>query len=216
MRRTSDGGSATTTTRDRRAVGSLTALLAAHAVSQTGNVVAAFAVPFFVLGLGGSGVEVGVAAFFATAPVVVGGALGGVVVDRVGHRRASVVADLVSGLTVLAIPTVALTVGLPFWALLVLVFAGGLLDTRGRRPAASCCPASPSGPASRSSRAWASSTGRSASPSSSAPRSRACSSPRSGLSRTVRHRRDVRRVGGAHGGVRARSRPRRPGDERRR
>ncbi|CAD6008630.1 MFS transporter [Agreia sp. COWG] len=116
----------------RRAVGSLSALLAAHAISQTGNVISAFAIPFYVLSLGGSGVEVGIAAFFSTVPVVVGGALGGVVVDRVGHRRAAIVADLISGGTVLAIPVIALTVGLPFWALLVLVFAGGLLDTPGQ------------------------------------------------------------------------------------
>ena len=115
-----------------RGLGSLTALLAAHAISQTGNVVTAFAIPFYVLGLGGSGVEVGLAAFFATAPVVIGGPLGGVVVDRVGHRRAAIVADLVSGAAVLAMPVLALTVGLPFWALLALVFAAGLLDTPGQ------------------------------------------------------------------------------------
>jgi len=118
--------------RDRRATASLSALLAAHAISQTGNVVTAFAVPFYVLGLGGSGFDVGIAAFFATVPVVIGGALGGVVVDRVGHRRAAIFADLVSGAAVLAIPVLALTVGLPFWALLLLVFAGGLLDTPGQ------------------------------------------------------------------------------------
>ena len=111
---------------------SLAALLTAHAISQTGNVVTAFAIPFYVLGLGGSGVEVGIAAFFATAPVVIGGPLGGVVVDRVGHRRAAIVADLVSGAAVLAMPVLALTVGLPFWALLALVFAAGLLDTPGQ------------------------------------------------------------------------------------
>jgi MFS family permease len=116
----------------RRAFGSLSALLAAHAISQTGNVITTFAIPFYVLGLGGSGVEVGIAAFFSTVPIVVGGALGGVVVDRVGHRRAAIVADVISGATVLAIPVLALTVGLPFWALLVLVFAGGLLDTPGQ------------------------------------------------------------------------------------
>jgi MFS family permease len=125
-------GSADASPRDRRAAGSLTALLTAHAISQTGNVVTAFAIPFYVLGLGGTGVEVGVAAFFATAPIVIGGALGGVVVDRVGHRRAAIVADLVSGLAVLTIPVLALTVGLPFWALLLLVFAAGLLDTPGQ------------------------------------------------------------------------------------
>jgi len=116
----------------RRGLGALTALLSAHAVSQTGNVVTAFAIPFYVLELGGSGLEVGIAAFFATAPVVIGGPLGGVVVDRVGHRRASIVADLVSGGAVLAMPVLALTVGLPFWALLGLVFAAGLLDTPGQ------------------------------------------------------------------------------------
>jgi MFS family permease len=117
---------------ERRAIGSLAALLSAHAVSQTGNVVTAFAIPFYVLDIGGSGLEVGIAAFFATAPVVVGGPLGGVVVDRVGHRRASIVADVVSGAAVLAMPVLALTVGLPFWALLALVFAAGLLDTPGQ------------------------------------------------------------------------------------
>ena len=116
----------------RRAFGSLSVLLAAHAISQTGNVITTFAIPFYVLGLGGSGVEVGIAAFFSTVPIVVGGALGGVVVDRVGHRRAAIVADTISGVTVLAIPVLALTVGLPFWALLLLVFAGGLLDTPGQ------------------------------------------------------------------------------------
>jgi MFS family permease len=110
----------------------LSSLVAAHAISQTGNVVTAFAVPFYVLGLGGSGAEVGLAAAFATAPVIIGGPLGGVVVDRVGHRRAAIVADLVSGASVLAMPVLALTVGLPFWALLALVFVGGLLDSPGQ------------------------------------------------------------------------------------
>jgi MFS family permease len=110
----------------------LSALVAAHAISQTGNVVTAFAVPFYVLALGGSGVEIGVAAAFATAPVIIGGPLGGVVVDRVGHRRAAIVADVVSGASVLAMPVLALTVGLPFWALLALVFVAGLLDTPGQ------------------------------------------------------------------------------------
>jgi len=116
----------------RPARAALSALVAAHAISQTGNVVTAFAVPFYVLGLGGSGAEVGVAAAFATAPVIIGGPLGGVVVDRVGHRRAAIGADLVSGASVLAMPVLALTVGLPFWALLTLVFVSGLLDTPGQ------------------------------------------------------------------------------------
>lgn len=118
--------------RRRGASRALYALLSAHAVSQTGNVITAFAIPFYVLGTGGSGVEVGLAAFAATAPVIAGGVFGGVIIDRIGGRRTAIIADLISGATVLAIPALALTVGLPFWALLLLVFASGMLDTPGQ------------------------------------------------------------------------------------
>jgi predicted MFS family arabinose efflux permease len=64
--------------------------------------------------------------------MVIGGALGGVVVDRIGYRRASVVADIVSGVTIAAVPLLDRTVGLPFWALVALVFVSGLLDTPGQ------------------------------------------------------------------------------------
>jgi len=128
----SPAGPASPRTPTRASRTALSALVAAHAISQTGNVVTAFAVPFYVLALGGSGVEIGVAAAFATAPVIIGGPLGGVVVDRVGHRRAAIVADVVSGASVLAMPVLASTVGLPFWALLALVFVAGLLDTPGQ------------------------------------------------------------------------------------
>lgn len=116
----------------RAASRALYALLSAHAISQTGNVITAFAIPFYVLATGGSGVEVGLAAFAATAPVIFGGVFGGVVIDRVGGRRTAIIADVVSGATVLAIPALALTVGLPFWALLLIVFASGILDTPGQ------------------------------------------------------------------------------------
>lgn len=116
----------------RRALGSLTALLAAHTLSQTGNVITLFAVPFAVLAGGGGAVQVGVASFAATVPVVLGGPLGGVFVERLGYLRASILADIVNGAALLAIPVLATTVGLPFWALLALVFVGGLLDTPGQ------------------------------------------------------------------------------------
>jgi MFS family permease len=111
---------------------SLTALLVAHTLSQTGNVVTLFAVPFAVLATGGGATQVGVAAFFATVPVVIGGPLGGVLVGRLGYKRSSIVADVVNGVTILAIPVLALSVGLPFWGLLALVFVSGLVDTPGQ------------------------------------------------------------------------------------
>ena len=68
---------------------------------------------------------------FATVPIVIGGALGGVLVDRFGWRRSGIVADAASGLTVLAIPVLAGLGMLPFPLLLALVFLSNLLDTPG-------------------------------------------------------------------------------------
>jgi MFS family permease len=110
---------------------SLVALLSAHGLSLAGNAITLVAVPLYVLHDTGSVLATGVAGIASTAPLIIGGALGGVLVDRVGFRRAAVVADVASGVTVLAIPVLAATIGLPFWALLALVFVGGLLDTPG-------------------------------------------------------------------------------------
>lgn len=110
----------------------LAALLTAHAVSMTGNVLTLVALPLYVLTTTGSAAATGVTGFFATLPVVLGGAFGGVLVDRIGYRRASIVADLVSGATIAMVPLLDSTVGLPFPALLALVFVSGLLDTPGQ------------------------------------------------------------------------------------
>lgn len=110
----------------------LAGLLAGHVVSLTGNMLTLIALPLYVLAETGSAAATGVAGFFATLPVVIGGPFGGVLVDRVGYRRASVVADAVSGVTIATVPLIDVAVGLPFWALIGLVFASGLLDTPGQ------------------------------------------------------------------------------------
>ncbi len=112
--------------------GPLVGLLTGHAISLTGNMLTIIALPLYVLAETGSPSATGVTAAFATAPIVLGGAFGGVVVDRIGYRRASVLADTVSCLTIAAIPLLDATVGLPFWGLLALVFTSGLLDTPGQ------------------------------------------------------------------------------------
>lgn len=109
----------------------LIGLLSAQGLSLAGNAITMIVVPLYVLHDTGSVLLTGVAGVFATVPVIVGGALGGVLVDRVGFRRAGIIADLASGATVLAIPILAATTGLPFWGLLALVFLSGLLDTPG-------------------------------------------------------------------------------------
>jgi MFS family permease len=109
----------------------LIVLLSANTVSLTGNVLSMLAVPWFVLQTTGSPARTGLAAFASTLPVVISATFAGTLIDRLGLRRSSVLSDLVSGLVVLAIPTLYLTVGLSYALLLVLLFARWLLATPG-------------------------------------------------------------------------------------
>ncbi|WP_173922501.1 MFS transporter [Agromyces sp. Marseille-P2726] len=107
------------------------ALYVAQFFSLSGNAIALVAIPIIALMQTGSPLAAGVAGVFATVPLVIGGAFGGVLVDRFGYRTSSIVADVASALTVLAIPVLWVTVGLDFGVLLALVFLGGLLDPPG-------------------------------------------------------------------------------------
>jgi MFS family permease len=109
----------------------LAALLAANAVSLVGNVLAAMAIPWYVLETTGSASKTGLVGFVTLVPTVLGAFFGGGIVDRVGQKRISVIADLASGASVALIPLLHATVGLAFWQLLVLVFLGALLDAPG-------------------------------------------------------------------------------------
>ncbi|MEX1157595.1 MAG: MFS transporter [Thermomicrobiales bacterium] len=118
----------------------LFALLAANAVSMTGNVFTLIAIPWFVLQTTGSASQTGLTSAVAALPFVIAGVFGGALVDRVGFRRMSVIADLASSVTTALIPLLHLTIGLEFWQLLVLVFLGGLLDTPGTTARAALLP----------------------------------------------------------------------------
>lgn len=109
-------------------------------ISVTGDAMAAIAIPWFVLETTGSTVQTGIAAFFSVMPIVIGMSFGGTLVDRIGYKQASVIADFASGLTILLIPLLHITVGLAFWQLLLLVFIGNLLDAPGRSARRSMLP----------------------------------------------------------------------------
>lgn len=79
----------------------------------------------------GSAAKMGVVGFVQLVPTVIAAVIGGALVDRVGHKRISVIADIVSGLSVAAIPLLDSTTGLRFWELLVLVFLGAVIDAPG-------------------------------------------------------------------------------------
>lgn len=110
----------------------LAALLVANAVSITGNRLTQIAIPWYVLQTTGSAGKTGLVAFFSLLPFVLSSAVGGIVVDRLGTRMTSIVADVASGLSVLAIPVLHLTSGLPLAGLVALVFVGALLDAPGQ------------------------------------------------------------------------------------
>jgi MFS family permease len=109
----------------------LYALYAADVISLSGNAVAQLAIPWFVLTTTGSATATALVVFFNFLPIVIATFFGGVIVDRLGFRTTSVVADLASAGAVAAIPLLHLTVGIELWQLMALVFVGALLDAPG-------------------------------------------------------------------------------------
>jgi MFS family permease len=83
----------------------------------------------------------GVAAFASLLPIVISAVFGGAIVDRVGHRRSSVVSDLASGLLPAAIPVLFLTAALGFAPLLALLFGRWLLTGPGETARQALVPA---------------------------------------------------------------------------
>jgi MFS family permease len=118
----------------------LYALYAADVISLAGNAVAQLAIPWYVLTTTGSATLTGLAVFFNFLPAVIAAFFGGVVVDRLGFRVASIVADLASSAAVAAIPFLHATVGIELWQLMALVFLGALLDAPGATARAALLP----------------------------------------------------------------------------
>src|SRR5690242_3403630 len=88
--------------------------LAGNTISLLGNTLTLVALPWFVLEATGSAGRTGLVGMAFALPALLAGLLGGVVIDRIGGRRMSVIADIVSGLSVAAIPVFHHTIGLPF------------------------------------------------------------------------------------------------------
>ncbi len=118
----------------------LYALYGAETISLAGNAVAQLAIPWYVLTTTGSAALTGLAVFFNFLPIVLAAFFGGVIVDRLGFRTTSVVADLASAAAVAAIPLLHTTVGIELWQLMALVFLGSLLDAPGATARAALLP----------------------------------------------------------------------------
>jgi MFS family permease len=106
-------------------------LLVTSLVSVFGNQLTAIAVPWFVLETTGSASLTGVTAAVTIIPVVIATFFGGALVDRTGYKALSVFSDLISAVTVAAVPVFYHTTGLSFVGLLVLMFLGAIFDAPG-------------------------------------------------------------------------------------
>ncbi|MEU6929115.1 MFS transporter [Streptomyces sp. 2RAF24] len=109
----------------------LATVLAANAISISGNSLTLIGVPWFALETTGSPGKAGVVAFFAAVPVVVSAICGGPVIDRIGRRRVSIASDLVCALALAAIPLLNRAGMLEFWMLCALMGVTGLFHAPG-------------------------------------------------------------------------------------
>ena len=122
---TAAAANATPSVRQVRQRRALYGWLAAEIVSSTGTRLSVIAVPWFVLTTTGSATRTGFVALAEMAPLVLVKALGGPLLDRLGGRRVSVASDLLSVVSVGAVPLLFAAGWLPFPALVVLVALTG-------------------------------------------------------------------------------------------
>lgn len=106
-------------------------LVLAQGLSGFGNSLTAIAIPWFVLATTGSVARTSVVAAAGVVAMIIATATGSAAVDRLGYRRMSIASDLLSLLSVAAIPILYGTVGLSLPVLVALVFLGGLFDAPG-------------------------------------------------------------------------------------
>jgi MFS family permease len=114
-----------------RSVRPLLTLFVANGLSQTGTAVSLVAIPWFVLATTGDPAATGLVGFAAVSAMVLAGVAGGPLVDRVGHRTMSVVADLISALATAAIPALYLLADIPLWQIVMCVAVRALCDSLG-------------------------------------------------------------------------------------
>lgn len=115
-------------------------LLTANTISQVGSMLTLIALPWFVLQTTGSAAKTGLTGVFEALPFIIAGVFGGALVDRLGFRRASILADITSGATIALVPLLYHTVGLAFWQLLAIAFLANLFDTPGNTARQSLVP----------------------------------------------------------------------------
>lgn len=118
----------------------LFALIGANALSWHGSAITALAVPWFVLQTTGSPARTGAVALCGLLGGLLSFLVGAPVVDRLGHRRASVVMDGLSAALVALIPLLHAAGVLSLGLLGLLAFVRAMLDGPGQTARASLLP----------------------------------------------------------------------------
>ena len=85
----------------------LVLLESANLLSGVGNGVALIVLPWLVLDRTGNAASAGLVVSATLLPLLVASLIAGTVVDRIGRKRTAIGSDVLSGLSVAAIPTVA-------------------------------------------------------------------------------------------------------------
>ena len=88
-------------------------------------------IPWLILEETGSPAFAGLVAAISALPGLLISPIGGWLVDHVGRRAVSIGADLLSSISVMAFPIVALTIGLSNTTILLLAVTGGIFDPAG-------------------------------------------------------------------------------------
>ncbi|PZQ91514.1 MAG: MFS transporter [Leifsonia xyli] len=107
------------------------AYLASYLLSLLGNSIAGVALPLIVLQVTGSALGAGAVATATAIPAVLAGLVMGVVIDRINRRTSSVLTDLVSAVSVAALPLADLVFGLNLGWFVLFGILGSLGDVPG-------------------------------------------------------------------------------------
>jgi MFS family permease len=108
-----------------------TAYLASYVLSLLGNSIAGVVLPLLVLQTTGSVLATGAVAVASAVPAAVAGLVMGVVIDRINRRTASVLTDVISALSIAALPLIDATVGLALGWFVLFAVVGSFGDVPG-------------------------------------------------------------------------------------
>jgi H+ antiporter protein len=109
-------------------------ILFAALTAGAGNGISIVAFPWLVLQRTGSATDASLVAMAGTLPLLAATLIAGAAVDYLGRRRVSILSDLLSGLSVAAVPAIALAFGVDavnVGVLAVLAALGSLFDPAG-------------------------------------------------------------------------------------